>query len=93
MTLLFQEPRIPLPESLFNYLIFDGLFIPVLLLGFPVVSANDAGGPFHNDLHYVRTQTAGKYSCSCLCGSDFYAVGRLRLRLWLSYCLPSSTQL
>lgn len=64
-----------------------------LLLGFPVVSASDTGGPIHNDGHYVRTWTAGKYSCSCLRGSNFYAFGRLRLRLWLSYSLPSSTQL
>lgn len=55
MCLFFQEPRIRLPEFLFSYPIFDGLSVPFLLLGFPVVSASDAGGPFHNDWHYVRT--------------------------------------
>lgn len=54
MGLLFQEPRSLFPEF-FDYLMFDGLFIHFLLLGFLVVSASDTGGPIHNDRHYVRT--------------------------------------
>lgn len=52
---LLQDPRIPLLEFFFAYLVFDGLFIHFLSLGVPVVSASDAGDPLHNDWHYVRT--------------------------------------